>query len=73
MTIRRAPAYPQDSNLGPECHTAFTFKGKAVDVRSIGQDLDVRFVLEGTVRRSTKLGQTCDIVRDTNGQAPRLR
>jgi adenylate cyclase len=32
--------------------TAFTFKGKAVDVRSIGQDLDVRYVLEGTARRS---------------------
>ena len=32
--------------------TAFTFKGKAVDVRSIGQDLHVRYVLEGTVRRS---------------------
>ena len=32
--------------------TAFTFKGRAVDVRSIGRDLGVRYVLEGSVRRS---------------------
>ncbi len=32
-------------------NTAFTFKGKAVDVRQIGRDLGVRYVLEGSVRR----------------------
>jgi TolB-like protein len=32
-------------------HTAFTFKGKAVDVRHIGRELGVRYVLEGSVRR----------------------
>ena len=32
--------------------TAFTYKGKAVDVRQIGRDLGVRYVLEGSVRRS---------------------
>jgi TolB-like protein/Flp pilus assembly protein TadD len=32
--------------------TAFTYKGKAVDARHIGQDLGVRYVLEGSVRRS---------------------
>jgi adenylate cyclase len=33
-------------------NTAFTFKGKAVDARQIGRELGVRYVLEGSVRRS---------------------
>jgi adenylate cyclase len=32
-------------------NTAFSFKGKAVDVRQIGRELGVRYVLEGSVRR----------------------
>jgi adenylate cyclase len=32
-------------------NTAFTYKGKAVDVRQIGRDLGVRYVVEGSVRR----------------------
>jgi adenylate cyclase len=31
--------------------TAFTYKGKAVDVKRIGRELGVRYVLEGSVRR----------------------
>ena len=31
--------------------TAMTFRGKAVDVRSLGTELGVRFALEGSVRR----------------------
>jgi adenylate cyclase len=31
--------------------TAFTYKGKQVDVRQIGRELGVRYVLEGSVRR----------------------
>jgi adenylate cyclase len=31
--------------------TAFTYKGKAIDVKQIGIDLGVRYVLEGSVRR----------------------
>ncbi len=31
--------------------TAQTYRGKAVDVRQIGHELDVRYVLEGSVRR----------------------
>lgn len=31
--------------------TAFTFKGKAVDAREIGRELNVRYVLEGSVQR----------------------
>ena len=32
-------------------NTAFTFKGKAIDVKSIGRELNVRYVLEGSVQR----------------------
>jgi TolB-like protein/class 3 adenylate cyclase len=31
--------------------TAFTFKGKAVDVQKVGRELNVRYVLEGSVQR----------------------
>jgi TolB-like protein/DNA-binding winged helix-turn-helix (wHTH) protein/Flp pilus assembly protein TadD len=33
-------------------HTAFTYKGKPVDVTQIGRELGVRYVIEGSVRRS---------------------
>jgi TolB-like protein len=32
-------------------HTAFTFKGKPVDMRKLGRELNVRYVLEGSVQR----------------------
>jgi TolB-like protein/class 3 adenylate cyclase len=32
-------------------NTAFTFKGKAVDVKRLGRELNVRYVLEGSVQR----------------------
>jgi TolB-like protein/class 3 adenylate cyclase len=33
-------------------HTAFSYKGKAVDVKQIGRELNVRYMLEGSVQRS---------------------
>ena len=33
-------------------NTAFTYKGKAVDLKQIGRELGVRYVLEGSVQRS---------------------
>jgi adenylate cyclase len=33
-------------------NTAFTYKGKPVDVRQVGRELGVRYVLEGSVRRT---------------------
>jgi len=33
-------------------NTAFAYKGKAVDIRQIGRDLNVRYALEGSVQRS---------------------
>src|ERR1700757_3546561 len=35
-------------------NTAFTFKGKPVDVKKLGRELNVRYVLEGSVQRSGK-------------------
>ena len=33
-------------------NTAFTYKGKAVDVKQIGRELGIRYVIEGSVRRA---------------------
>jgi len=35
--------------------TAFTFKGKPVDVKKIGRELGIRYVIEGSVRRAGDL------------------
>jgi TolB-like protein/class 3 adenylate cyclase len=34
-------------------NTAFTYKGKPVDLKQIGRELNVRYVLEGSVQRSS--------------------
>ena len=36
-------------------NTASTFKGKAIDIKQVGRDLNVRYVLEGSVQRSGNL------------------
>jgi TolB-like protein/class 3 adenylate cyclase len=33
------------------CNTAFTFKGKALDVKKLGRELNIRYLLEGSVQR----------------------
>ncbi len=33
-------------------NTAFTYRGKAVDAKQVGRELNVRYVLEGSVRRT---------------------
>ncbi len=33
-------------------HTAFSYKGKDVDLKQIGRELNVRYVLEGSIQRS---------------------
>ncbi len=34
------------------CNSSFAYRGKAVDVRCVGRELGVRYVLEGSVRRA---------------------
>jgi TolB-like protein/tetratricopeptide (TPR) repeat protein len=45
-------------------NSAFTYKGRAVDVRRVGRELGVRYALEGSVRRSADrvriTAQLCD-------------
>lgn len=33
-------------------NSSFTYKGKAVDIKQVGRELDVRYVVEGSVRRT---------------------
>ena len=33
-------------------NSSFTYKGKTVDIKQVGQELGVRYVLEGSVRRA---------------------
>ncbi len=41
-------------------NTAFTYKGKPLDVKTIGRELNVRYVLEGSVQRGgTACASTC--------------
>lgn len=50
-------------------NSAFTYKGKAVDVRNVGRDLGVRYVLEGSVRRAgNKIRLTGQLVEAQNGR-----
>jgi len=35
-------------------NTTFQYKGKAVDIRTLGRDVGARYVVEGSVRRGTK-------------------
>ena len=50
-------------------NSAFTYKGRNVDVKQIGRELDVRYVLEGSVRSGgTRLRITAQLV-DTGNAA----
>jgi len=49
-------------------NSAFTYKGRAVDVRQIGRELGVRYVLEGSVRKSgDRLRITGQLIDATSG------
>ena len=49
-------------------NTSFTYKGRAVDVKQIGRELGVRFVLEGSVRKAAgKLRISGQLIDATSG------
>lgn len=49
-------------------NSTFVYKGKSVDTRQIGQELNVRYVLEGSVRKSgNRVRVTVELVDTTRG------
>ena len=50
-------------------NSSFTYKGQAVDVRQVGHDLGVRYVLEGSIRRAgDRLRISAQLVECEGGQ-----
>ncbi len=50
-------------------NSSFTYRGKGVDIRRIGEDLGVRYVLEGSVRRAgNRLRVTGQLVELASGR-----
>lgn len=49
-------------------NSSFTFKGKTVDVRQVGTDLGVRYVLQGSVRKSgDRIRIAAQLIETQNG------
>ncbi len=49
-------------------NSSFTYKGKTVDIRQVGRELGVRYVLVGSVRRSgSRLRSTGQLIDATSG------
>ncbi|HEV2549912.1 MAG TPA: adenylate/guanylate cyclase domain-containing protein [Stellaceae bacterium] len=49
-------------------NSTFTYKGRAVDVKQVGRELGVRYVLEGSVRRAAdRVRITGQLIDATNG------
>ena len=50
-------------------NSSFTYRGQAIDVRKVAKELDVRYVLEGSVRRAGKtIRVTAQLIDATNGR-----
>jgi TolB-like protein/class 3 adenylate cyclase len=49
-------------------NSSFTYKGKAVDIKQVGRELGVRYVLEGSVRKAgNKVRITGQLIDTSNG------
>jgi adenylate cyclase len=49
-------------------NTSFTYKGKAVDVKQVGRELGIRYVLDGSVRKAQKnVRITAQLIDATSG------
>ncbi len=49
-------------------NSTFTYKGKSVDVRRLGEEMGVRYVLEGSVRKSSnQVRVTAQLIEAANG------
>ena len=51
-------------------NSTFTYKGRAVDVKQVGRELGVRYVLEGSVRKAAdRVRITGQLIDAANGSA----
>ena len=49
-------------------NSTFTYKGKAVDIKTVGRELDVRYVLEGSVRKAgNRIRVTAQLIEAETG------
>jgi adenylate cyclase len=49
-------------------NSSFTYRGKAVDIKQVGRELRVRYVLEGSVRRAgTRVRINCQLIAAETG------
>jgi TolB-like protein len=49
-------------------NSTFIYKGRAVDIKQVGQELNARYVLEGSVRRSASVVRvTAQLIDSSNG------
>ena len=57
-------------------NSSFTYKGRAVDVKQVGRELGVRYVLEGSVRKAASrvriTGQLVDAATGAHLRADRF-
>jgi len=57
-------------------NSSFTFKGKAIDIKEVGRQLGVRYVLKGSVRKASRrvriAGQLIDAVKGAHIWADRF-
>ena len=50
-------------------NSCFTYKGRAVDVKQVGRELGVRYVLEGSLRKSgSRIRVTAQLVEAETGK-----
>ena len=49
-------------------NSSFTYKGRAVDIKQVGRDLGVRYVLEGSIRKAAnRVRITCQLIEALTG------
>jgi adenylate cyclase len=49
-------------------NSSFTYKGKSPDIRQVGRELGVRYVLEGSIRKSSnRIRVTCQLIDTLSG------
>jgi adenylate cyclase len=49
-------------------NSSFAYKGRAVDVKHVGRELGVRYVLEGSLRKAgDRIRITCQLIETANG------